>query len=42
MSQPCDDFERPMLSLLLPAVLFGLVYFPTLKYLSVGLVTPYA
>jgi uncharacterized RDD family membrane protein YckC len=31
-----------MLSLLLPAVLFGLVYFPTLKYLSVGLVTPYA
>ena len=31
-----------MLSLLLPAVLFGLVYFPTLNYLSVGLVTPYA
>jgi uncharacterized RDD family membrane protein YckC len=31
-----------MLSLLFPAVLFGLVYFPTLKYLSVGLVTPYA
>jgi hypothetical protein len=31
-----------MLSLLLPAVLFALVYFPTLKYLSVGLVTPYA
>jgi len=31
-----------MLNLLLPAVLFGLLYFPTLKYLSVGLVTPYA
>jgi hypothetical protein len=31
-----------MLSLLFPAVLFGLVYFPTLHYLSVGLVTPYA
>jgi len=31
-----------MLSLLFPAVLFGLVYFPTLKYLSVGIVTPYA
>jgi RDD family len=31
-----------MLSLLFPAVLFGLVYFPTLNYLSVGLVTPYA
>jgi hypothetical protein len=31
-----------MLSLLLAAVLFGLVYFPTLNYLSVGLVTPYA
>ena len=31
-----------MLRLLLPAVLFALVYFPTLKYLSVGLVTPYA
>lgn len=31
-----------MLSLLFPAVLFLLVYFPTLKYLSVGLVTPYA
>lgn len=30
-----------MLNLLLPAVLFALVYFPTLKYLSVGLVTPY-
>lgn len=30
-----------MLSLLFPAVLFGLVYFPTLKYLSVGIVTPY-
>jgi hypothetical protein len=30
-----------MLRLLLPAVLFGLVYFPTLNYLSVGLVTPY-
>jgi uncharacterized RDD family membrane protein YckC len=34
--------SRLMLSLLLPAVLFGLVYFPTLHYLSVGLVTPYA
>jgi uncharacterized RDD family membrane protein YckC len=31
-----------MLSLLLPAVLFALVYFPTLTYLSVGIVTPYA
>jgi uncharacterized RDD family membrane protein YckC len=31
-----------MLSLLFPAVLFGLVYFPTLKYLSVAVVTPYA
>lgn len=31
-----------MLSLVLPAVLFGLVYFPTLNYMSVGLVTPYA
>jgi hypothetical protein len=31
-----------MLSLLFAAVLFGLVYFPTLNYLSVGLVTPYA
>ena len=31
-----------MLSLLFAAVLFGLVYFPTLKYLSVGIVTPYA
>ena len=31
-----------MLSVLLAAVLFGLVYFPTLKYASVGLVTPYA
>jgi RDD family protein len=31
-----------MLSLLFPAVLFALVYFPTLNYLSVGLVTPYA
>jgi hypothetical protein len=31
-----------MLSFLLAAVLFGLVYFPTLKYASVGLVTPYA
>src|SRR6185503_14303272 len=31
-----------MLSLLFPAVLFGLVYFPTLKYLSVAIVTPYA
>src|SRR5262245_30265974 len=30
-----------MLGLLLSAVLFALVYFPTLKYLSVGLVTPY-
>jgi hypothetical protein len=28
--------------LLLVAVLFGLVYFPTLNHLSVGLVTPYA
>jgi hypothetical protein len=31
-----------MLSLLFAAVLFGLVYFPTLNYLSVGVVTPYA
>ncbi len=31
-----------MLSLLFAAILFGLVYFPTLNYLSVGLVTPYA
>jgi uncharacterized RDD family membrane protein YckC len=31
-----------MFRLLLPAVLFALVYFPTLKYLPVGLVTPYA
>jgi uncharacterized RDD family membrane protein YckC len=31
-----------MLSLLWPAVLFALVYFPTLKYLSVGLVSSYA
>jgi hypothetical protein len=31
-----------MLSLLFTALLFGLVYFPTLNYLSVGLVTPYA
>jgi hypothetical protein len=31
-----------MLSLLLSAVLFALVYFPTLKYLSVALVAPYA
>jgi hypothetical protein len=31
-----------MLSLLFPAVLFGLVYFPTLNYLSVSLVTVYA
>jgi hypothetical protein len=31
-----------MLSLLLPAVLFALVYFPTVKYLSVGIATPYA
>jgi uncharacterized RDD family membrane protein YckC len=30
-----------MLSFLLAAVLFGLVYFPTLNYLSVSLVTPY-
>jgi hypothetical protein len=30
-----------VLSLVFPAVLFGLVYFPTLNYLSVGLVTPY-
>jgi uncharacterized RDD family membrane protein YckC len=30
-----------MLSFLLAAVLFGLVYFPTLRYLSVSLVTPY-
>jgi uncharacterized RDD family membrane protein YckC len=31
-----------MLSFLFAAVLFGLVYFPTLNYLSVSLVTPYA
>src|SRR5262245_52845662 len=31
-----------MLSFLLAAVLFGLVYFPTLRYVSVSLVTPYA
>ena len=31
-----------MLSLLVPAVLFGLLYFPALNYLSVSLVTPYA
>jgi uncharacterized RDD family membrane protein YckC len=31
-----------MLSFLLPAVLFALVYFPTVKYLSLGLVSPYA
>jgi uncharacterized RDD family membrane protein YckC len=31
-----------MLSFLLPAVLFALVYFPTLKYLSVAFVSPYA
>jgi hypothetical protein len=31
-----------MLSLLFAALLFGLVYFPTLNYLSVALVTPYA
>jgi hypothetical protein len=31
-----------MLSLLWPAVLFALVYFPTLKYFSVGLVSSYA
>jgi uncharacterized RDD family membrane protein YckC len=31
-----------MLRFLLPAVLFALVYFPTLTYLSVGLVSPYA
>jgi uncharacterized RDD family membrane protein YckC len=31
-----------MLSLLLAAVLFALVYFPTLTYLSLGIVTPYA
>ena len=31
-----------MLSLLFAAVPFGLVYFPTLKYLSAGIVTPYA
>ena len=30
-----------MLSLLLSAVLFALLYFPTLTYLSVGIVTPY-
>jgi len=30
------------LGLLLPAVLFLLVYFPTFKYVSVGLVSPYA
>jgi hypothetical protein len=31
-----------VLSLLFAAALFGLVYFPTSKYLSVGIVTPYA
>jgi uncharacterized RDD family membrane protein YckC len=31
-----------VLSLVFPAVLFGLIYFPTLHYLSVSLVTPYA
>jgi uncharacterized RDD family membrane protein YckC len=31
-----------MLSFVLAAVLFGLVYFPTLNYLSVSIVTPYA
>ena len=31
-----------MLSFLWPAVLFALVYFPTLKYFSVGLVSSYA
>ena len=31
-----------MLSLLFAALLFGLVYVPTLNYLSVALVTPYA
>jgi uncharacterized RDD family membrane protein YckC len=31
-----------MLSLLLAAILFGLVYFPTLRYMSVGLVSSYA
>ena len=31
-----------MLTLLLAAVLFGLVYFPTLRYMSVGLVSSYA
>ena len=31
-----------MLSFLWPAVLFSLVYFPTLKYLSVSLVSSYA
>jgi hypothetical protein len=30
-----------VLSLLFPAVLFALVYYPTLNYLSVGLVTAY-
>ena len=30
-----------MLSFLLAGVLFGLVYFPTLRYVSVSLVTPY-
>jgi uncharacterized RDD family membrane protein YckC len=34
--------DDEMLSLLLPAVLFALVYFPTLNYLSAALVTPYA
>ena len=31
-----------MLTLLLAAVLFGMVYFPTLRYMSVGLVSSYA
>jgi hypothetical protein len=31
-----------MLSLLVPAVLFALIYFPTLNYLSVALVSRYA
>ena len=42
MSQGVRRFRAVILSLLLPAVLFGLVYFPTLNYLSVGLVTQYA
>jgi hypothetical protein len=41
MSQGVRRF-RAVLSLLFAAVLFSLVYFPTLNYLSVGLVTPYA